>query len=475
MLTSLSRRAQTGNPVYAFFVLPVYSNICSMSIKYEFDTISATATPAATGGVGIVRVSGAKALEIAQKISSVKEFTPNFAHHGWIKDNEEPVDEVIILYFKAPKSFTGEDVIEIHAHGGINVVKKILELTLKNGARLAERGEFSKRAFLNGKIDLSKAEAILDIIHAKTQKFASKSAKNLSGRLAEEIFLIRKILFDLLSQIIAGIDFPDDMPEPGYTHLKSELQKAKEKIEKILSCANGSNIMRQGLKVAIAGRPNVGKSSLFNNLLNLERAIVTDIAGTTRDVIQETLDIEGIPVTLIDTAGIREKTSLDKVEKIGIDYTKQTIQEADFVLFLYDSTTGFSDEDSKIFDLLKDKPRLKIAAKSDLTGDRSDTQAIYFSNFDVNNIECLKAELAKNISDKEFEEGEFMTNRRQEECLNRALNSVNTALFAVKEEELQDLISIDVKAALLALDELSGEVITDDILNNIFENFCIGK
>lgn len=443
-------------------------------MNYEFDTISAIATPICTGAVGIIRVSGSKSLETVKKMFSKKEIQPDKITYGWVLDDGEKVDEVIVLYFKAPHSFTGEDVVEIQAHGGVNVLKKILELTLKHGARMAQRGEFSKRAFLNGKIDLSKAESILDLIHAKTAKFASKSAKNLAGMLFEEINSIKRDLFETLSKIVAGIDFPDDMSEPAYENLQAELNKSKSDVKRVLASADNSNIMRQGIKVAIVGRPNVGKSSLFNSLLSMDRAIVTEIAGTTRDVIQETLDVGGIPVTLIDTAGIREG-KIDKVEKIGIDYTKQALENADLALFLYDSSVGMTDDDEQIFELVKDKNFIKIASKSDLCEVRTDKDAVYLSGKTNENIDTLREKIAKIVLHKDLTETEFVTNSRQQECLRRALDSIDIALEAVEREEIQDLISIDVKSALLALDEITGEVITDDILNNIFDNFCIGK
>ena len=441
-------------------------------MKYEFETIAAIATPVGTGGVGIIRVSGKDACQIVQQLFSKPIKVDSFTY-GWIKDSDELIDEVIVLYFKAPHSFTGEDVVEIQAHGGVNVLKKILDLVLEKGARIAQRGEFSKRAFLNGKIDLSKAEAILDLIHSKTSKFASKSAKNLSGKLAQEIGSIKEILFTTLASIVAGIDFPEDMPEPSYESLNKSLSEVAQKIEKVLDSAKNSNIMRQGIKIAIVGRPNVGKSSLFNNLLSMQRAIVTDIAGTTRDVIQETLDINGIPVTLIDTAGIRDG-NIDTVEKIGIDYTKQTVKDADLSLFLYDGCVGMTDDDKKIFELVKDKNHIKIATKADMVNERNDA-ALYLSNKTEENIDILKKEIYSAVVNTDLTETEFTTNNRQQECLRKALASTMIALDAVEREEIQDLISIDVKSALLALDEITGEVITDDILNNIFDNFCIGK
>ncbi|MBR6163255.1 tRNA uridine-5-carboxymethylaminomethyl(34) synthesis GTPase MnmE, partial [bacterium] len=260
-----------------------------MVFHTEADTISAIATPFGAAGVGVVRLSGDKAFEITGKIFSNKSLEPNKISHGWIKDGETLIDEVIVLPFKAPRSYTGEDVVEIQCHGGIQIVRQILNLTIKNGARLAERGEYTKRAFLNGKMDLSQAEAVLDLIHAKTEKFAVKSANNLSGKLSIEIEKIRKNIFDLLSKIVAAIDFPEDVKEPEYSDIEEEIKNIISQIDSILSVSKSSNILRQGIRLVIAGKPNVGKSSLFNRLLNLDRAIVTDIAGTTRDVLEETL------------------------------------------------------------------------------------------------------------------------------------------------------------------------------------------
>lgn len=447
-----------------------------MNINYEFETITAIATPLGMGGVGIVRISGDKAFEIAKKIFSGS-ITKGKICHGWIVDNDKKIDEVVVLPFKSPNSYTGEDVIEIQGHGGIKVVKKILALVLKNGARMAEKGEFTKRAFLNHKMDLSQAEAVLDLIHAKTENFAQKSANNLSGVLAKEIENIKKDIFELMSKIIAAVDFPEDVEEPSYSYIVDELTKNMSRIDKILDCAKNSNIMRQGLKIAIAGCPNVGKSSLFNVLLNLERAIVTDIPGTTRDVIQETIDINGIPVTLIDTAGIRDNADIDKVESIGIEYTKKCVEEADLILFLYDISKGYTVQDEEIYKLVKDKLHLKIAAKSDIESTLNpDTKdALKISSKKGFNIDILKNKITNIVLDKNSTETEFTTNRRQEACLKNAKHALKNALCAAENYEIQDLISIDIKTALLNLSEITGEVITDDILNNIFDNFCIGK
>ncbi len=443
-----------------------------MNILQEFDTIAAISTPIATGGVGVIRISGEKSFEIAEKISNKSDFKHGIITHGWIMDGDKKVDEVLILPFKNPKSYTGEDVIEIHCHGGVNIVKKILSLVLSNGARHAERGEFTKRAFLNKKMDLSQAEAVADLIHSKTQDFVITSAKNLSGVLAEKISEIRKDIFEVLSRIVAGIDFPEDVKEPEYDYLISEFEKAISEIDSVLESANTSNILRQGVSVAIVGKPNVGKSSLFNTLLNLDRAIVTDIAGTTRDVLKETLDF-GIPVTLIDTAGIRDDDEVSKVEEIGIEYSKQSLDEADLVLFLYDASQGITSEDEAIWELVKNKKNLKVANKSDLSD--ITTEDIKISTKTNQGINELKEKIKNIVCDVNPENLEFSTNQRQQNCLNNAKTSLMIALDGAQRHELQDMISIDVKAALLALDEITGEVITDDILNNIFDNFCIGK
>ena len=444
-----------------------------MNILQEFDTIAAIATPLGTGGVGVIRISGGRSFEITDKIFSKHNLEAGRIYHGWILDAEKKVDEVLVLPFKSPHSYTGEDVIEIHCHGGVNVVKNILSLVLKNGARTAERGEFTKRAFLNKKMDLSQAEAVADLIHAKTKSFALQSAKNLSGVLRDKITEIRGGIFDTLSKIIAGIDFPEDVLEPEYSYLIESFEKSLADIDRILSCAKSSNILRQGIKVAIVGRPNVGKSSLFNTLLNTNRAIVTDIAGTTRDVIKETLDMD-VAVTLIDTAGIRDTDDVGKVEEIGIEYSKQSAHEADLIVFVYDASAGMTEEDKEIYALVKHKPHLKIVNKCDLIENRTEGE-FYISTATGEGIDELKEQIKNKVCDFSLEDTEYITNERQVDCLEKCRESLTNALNAAKAGELQDLISIDLKSALLFLDEIMGEVITDEILNNIFDHFCIGK
>lgn len=446
-----------------------------MNISQEFETIAAISTPLGTGGVAVIRISGSKSFEIANSVTDQKHLSPGKICHGWVVAGGEKIDEVVILPFKAPNSYTGEDVIEIQCHGGVNVVRNILDIVLNNGARMAQRGEFTKRAFLNKKLDLSQAEAVDDLIHAKTSEFAIQSAKNLSGVLASKINEIKSDIFEVSSKIVAGIDFPEDVAEPEYSYLIGHFEGSINEIDKILACAKSSDILRQGVKVAIVGRPNVGKSSLFNALLNLDRAIVTDIAGTTRDVIKENLDL-GVAVTLIDTAGIRADSDIDKVEEIGIEYSKQSAQDADLIIFMYDASEGMTSEDSEIFDIIKSKPHIIVANKVDLpsNGDISD-DAVKLSATSKIGTDELKEKIKDIVCEYSSEDIEFVTNKRQQSCLVSCRAALKNALDAAKRNELQDMIYIDLKTALLSLDEITGEVINDDILNNIFEHFCIGK
>jgi tRNA modification GTPase len=454
-------------------------------MAYQNKTITAITTPLGSGGVGIIRLSGEDSLKILKAIFSkchdkklLPDFVPNMTQHGWILDEKNIVDEVLITYFKSPNSYTGDDIVEINCHGGMIIVKNILNLTLKHGALMAERGEFTKMAFLNGKMDLSQAEAVLDIIHSKTDKFSKISTRNLSGTLSNYIKTLHVKIIELLAKITAAIDFPDDVLEPEYDFIETQLSEFINKIEKALSGAKNSNLMRQGLKIAIIGQTNVGKSSLFNTLLDSQRAIVTDIAGTTRDVIQESIDIAGIPVTLMDTAGLRElenNTDSDIIESIGIDFSKKCLEEADLVLFMYDLSKGLEEKDKKILLEVEKKCHLKIGSKSDLAINLP-KDILCISTKTNSGIEKLKKEIETQIiSQNKIEDNEFSTNLRQQECLIKAKNALEQAVDGAKNKAPQDLISIDIKSALLNLDEITGEVMTDEILTHIFEQFCIGK
>jgi len=464
-----------------------------------FPTIAAPVTPLSVGGVGIIRISGEKSFEIARAIFSrdgagdsacASDFKVGKVNHGWIlRDAERPrserdfkkeqLDEVILLAFKAPNSFTGEDVIEIHSHGSPVIIREILNLAIACGAQLAARGEFSKRAFLNGKIDLSQAEAILDLIHAKNLQGALNSAKNLGGALTKGIGEIKLEVTEILGKIIASLDFPDDVKEVEYSEIEAVLQNSIKKIEKILENAHCHNILREGIKIAIVGCPNVGKSSLFNALLALERAIVTDIAGTTRDTIRESIDIKGLSATLIDTAGIREGKNIDVVEKIGVENSRDAINEADLVLCLYDASLGITSDDRAVFALVpQEKVQIMVATKADIastSGLKTAQNHATVSSLTLDGIEKLKDLIFNTVLGLNSIETEFLTNQRQQECLKNTLLALETALNATLAYEMQDLISIDIKQALISLDEITGEVVTDDVLTHIFENFCIGK
>lgn len=456
---------------------------------YRFPTIAAIATAFGNAGVGIIRISGDKSFEIINKIFSKKVEKKNHIYYGLIKNNDIILDEVIVLPFKSPNSYTGEDVIEIQSHGGLKVLQSILDLVLNSGAILAKRGEFTKRAFLNKKLDLSQAQSVLDLIEAKTSNFAQKSVINLKGKLSLEINQIKQILLEVLGRIIAAIDFPEDVEEPEYDYIKIQLLAIINRIDKILNGATNSNIMRDGLKIALAGRPNVGKSSLFNLLLNANRAIVTDIAGTTRDTLQESVNINGLYINLIDTAGIRDEQNLDIVEKIGIGYSKDQINDANIILFLFDSSVGLTNDDLKIYNRISDKKHIKIGTKYDLIKNKEEQEnssyvsekeveednTIYISVKNNYNIDKLKKEILDLAIDKEMSDTDFVTNMYQQERLKAAKESLEIALKAAENLELQDLISIDIKQAVIALSEITGECITDQVLNGIFEKFCIGK
>ncbi len=450
------------------------------------DTISAIATVLGTGGVSIIRLSGANAKEVISKIFYKNskfqqiEFKANTINHGFIYDGDTLIDEVIVLYFEAPKSYTGENIFEIQCHGGINITKAIFDLTIKNGARIAERGEFTKRAFINGKLDLSRAESVLDIIAAKTQKFAKMSAKNLCGNLSIKIQEIRNEVITLLSHIVAAIDFPEEVEEPEYENISYEIKKIIKEIDKVLAGAKTSNIMRQGVKIAIAGKPNVGKSSLFNSLLQYERAIVTDIAGTTRDIISESIDINGIAVTLIDTAGIREieeTTEANKVENIGIEYSKRSIEDADAIIFVTDLSSQITEEDEEIFNLVKNKKFLIVGTKTDLPHKNDHFEnAIKISNIKKEGLSELIEAITKLITQEiDNENNEFLTNARQQEALERSKVALKNALIGTTNKVEQDFIAIDIKAALMHLGEITGDDVTQEIINQIFDKFCIGK
>ena len=457
----------------------------------EFDTICAISTAIGEGGIAIIRVSGDKALSIVSKIfrpkngKDIKEMKTYTMRYGHIIDinSEELIDEVIISYMKGPRSFTAEDTVEINCHGGVTSTNKVLETVIKAGARLAEPGEFTKRAFLNGRIDLSQAEAVMDLITAKTELAMKSALMQSNGSLSQRIGKLNEYLLNVLALIEYAVDFTEDDEEIDPTipiRVRESLEKAHEDIEKLLKSADEGKIIRDGLSLAIVGKPNVGKSSLLNVLLKEKRAIVTDIAGTTRDVIEEYINLDGIPVKIIDTAGIRETE--DIVEKIGVEKSREKIDEADLVLLVLDSSRELDKEDKEIIDAVKNKKSIVIINKIDLDSKIDNSILNNFENIikisakeDIG-IDGLKNEI-KNMffSGKIDSESLIISNSRHKQALIRAGENCNEALMRLNNNEYLDLISIFVTAALKALGEITGSELEEDLVNKIFKEFCCGK
>lgn len=445
-------------------------------------TISAISTAPFEGGIGIIRMSGDKSLEILNKIFKGKVEKPNVFTYGHIYDGDTLVDEVMVVFMKAPKSYTREDVVEIQCHGGIVSVRKILELTIKNGATLAERGEFTKRAFLNGRLDLTQAEAVIDLIKAKTEKEMDVSLSQLNGNFSKKINEIRKILLDSLVNLTVNIDYPDeDIEELTYDNLKKDILLAKDKIEDILSTFDTGRILKDGLKVSIIGKPNVGKSSLMNALLKESRAIVTDIPGTTRDTIEEGLVLKDIPINLVDTAGIRETD--DTIEKIGIEKSKEAVEHSDLILFLIDSSREISKDDLEIADKVKDKNvlillnKVDLDKKADLSMLNLDKKVIEISLVKDLGLDKLQNEIEALVysGSVKKEDNTLLTNVRHKELLSSSLDSLKDALKIIDLREPLEVIEIDVNKGYEDLGEIVGETFNDNILDEVFKRFCLGK
>lgn len=458
----------------------------------EFDTICAIATPIGEGGVAIIRISGENALEIASRIFisknnyDIKKMQTYTMKYGNVVDLEkkEIVDEVILSYMKAPNSYTGENVVEINCHGGVVSTNSVLNEIIKSGARLAEPGEFTKRAFLNGRIDLSQAEAVMDIITAKTELSMKSAMLQRNGGLSREIDELRKYLLNVLALIEYAVDFTEDdediIDDNLNFQIKNGIEKTVLKIKSLLSNADEGKIIRDGLNVVIIGKPNVGKSSLLNALLKEKRAIVTDVPGTTRDVIEEYVNLDGIPIRITDTAGIRETE--DIVEKIGVEKSKEKIEEADLIILMLDASRELDDEDKAIIDKIKNRKYIVLLNKIDL--DMKISQEIV-SN--LGNKINISAKTGKGIDDLKnmiknlFFNGEInsesliISNTRHKQALYRSLENSETALSKVKANEYLDLISIYITAAMKALGEITGNELEEDLLNKIFSEFCVGK
>lgn len=457
----------------------------------EFDTICGIATAQGEGGIAIIRVSGNKALEIVGRIfkginnfdiNNMKTYTMKY---GNIIDSvsKEVIDEVIISYMKGPRSFTAEDVVEINCHGGVVSTNRVLEEVIKSGARIAEPGEFTKRAFLNGRIDLSQAEAVMDIITAKTDLAMKSAVMQSEGSLSKEINKLRAYLLDVLALIEYDVDFTEDDEEPDATvpvKVSESLNKAIIDMEKLLKGANEGKIIREGLKMTIVGKPNVGKSSLMNALLQEKRAIVTDIPGTTRDVIEEYINLGGIPVKITDTAGIRETE--DVVEKIGVERSREKLEEADLVVLMLDTSRPLDDEDREIIKSIKNKKTIVLLNKVDLERKLQLEELdglhnlIEISAMTGLGIEDLKQKIKELFFNGEVDnESLIITNSRHKQALYRALENCKTAEERLKMNEFLDLISIYVTSGLRALGEITGAELEEDLVNKIFSEFCVGK
>ena len=454
------------------------------------DTIAAIATAPGEGGIGIIRISGDDSKNILDRIfvpinSSVLENRK--MTYGNIVDpsSKSIIDEVLCVYMKSPKTYTMEDVVEINCHGGMVPLRKTLELVLSNGARMAEPGEFTKRAFLNGRLDLSQAEAVIDVIKAKTDRTYDVALNQLEGVFSKHIKEIRKKLVDVLVNLTVNIDYPDeDIEQITYEKLGSDLNDILSDIENLLSSADTGKIIRDGLGIAIIGKPNVGKSSLMNSLLKETRAIVTEIPGTTRDTIEEHISIKGIPVRLTDTAGIRETD--DIIEKIGIEKSKESFNQADLVIFILDSSREMEQEDIDIMNLIDPEKTLILLNKIDLVqkirkedilakiGNISIIETSMHNQMGISEIEekivnlvyCGKVSQSNNL---------IVTNVRHKNILERSRNSIKDAINMVNMQEALEFIEIDVNSTYEALGEIIGETVQDDIINEVFARFCLGK
>ena len=456
------------------------------------DTIAAIATAISPqqGSVGIVRLSGDRAVAIAQQIFKAGGNQLWESHrilYGYVKNplTNEIIDESLLLLMKAPRSFTREDVVEFHCHGGIMTVQQVLNLCLEQGARLAEAGEFTLRAFLNGRIDLTQAESINDLVGAKSAQAAQFAIASLRGKLAQSLKYLRVKCLNVLTEIEARIDFEDDLPPLDVEWVIAEVMTVSSESQQILATADRGELLRTGLKVAIVGRPNVGKSSLLNAWSRSDRAIVTDLPGTTRDVVDSQLVVGGIPIQVLDTAGIRETE--DVVEKIGVERSHQAAQSADLVLMVIDASVGWIEKDAEIYKTVSDRPVILVINKIDLTPQDSITPQPILAHESIpivktaasqqQGIEDLEAAILRCIQQDAITAADLNVaiNQRQKACLLRVVQSLDNVQIAIADQLPLDFWTIDLRAAISAIGEITGEEVTESVLDQIFSRFCIGK
>ena len=452
------------------------------------ETIAAISTAMSDSGIGIVRISGPEAFEIADRIYKGKKKLSgepsHTVHYGWIKDGENTIDEVLVLLMRGPHSYTGEDTVEIDCHGGVYVVRKILETVLKYGARAAEPGEFTKRAFLNGRMDLSQAEAVIDVIHSKNEYALKNSVSQLKGSIQRQISSMREEILYHTAYIESALDDPEHISLDGYGDtLVEKIEELLKKLKKLIDTADNGRMMQEGIRTVIVGKPNAGKSSLLNALVGEERAIVTEIEGTTRDILEEHIQLNGVSLNIMDTAGIRRTE--DVVEKIGVDRAKNQAEDADLIIFVVDASRNLDENDFEIMDMIQDKQVIVLLNKSDL--ETLVTKEMIREHLDKTMIE-ISAKEEEGIYELEqkvkemFFQGEiafndevYITNVRQKEALESAYASLKQVKRSIEDGMPEDFYTIDLMDAYEALGSITGETIGEDLVNEIFSKFCMGK
>ena len=445
------------------------------------DTICAISTALGVGAISIIRVSGEEAISKVANLfdgKDLKEVESHTIHYGHIVSNGEVIDEVLVTVLKAPKTYTKEDIVEINSHGGISTTKKVLEVLIENGIRLAEPGEFTKRAFLNGRLDLSQAEAVNSLIKSHTDLERKLALNTLDGKVSKKINKVRGIIVDLLANIEVNIDFPEyeDALEITLENLPPKLNEIKQELENLLEESKIGKIVENGIKVAIVGRPNVGKSSILNALLKENKAIVTDIAGTTRDIVEGSIELKGISLKFIDTAGIR-KTS-DLVEKIGVDKSLEVLASADLVIHVLNNNEELTSEDKEIMEKIKDKTHITFINKSDLpTKLKIEEEVVKGNTIDIDGLNELKDKIVELFDLEKINNSnlEVVSSAREIGLIKEALNSINQALDNVSVSLPVDMIAIDIKKAWDLLGEITGESYQDELLDTLFSEFCLGK